>query len=178
MRYLVILLGVFFLNGCLARTYTTEKARVDTGIEGNRGYIQGCPKNQKQEIDNKTRKISVLEIELGKHNLRGRDVEQEMKEEQARAQQAQEEVVIKPAEDEYAVKEYSCQDKDKPAAESTCMKEESQTYTIQKNDTLQKISQKFYGTTKKWKMLYDKNSDVLKSPDKIVPGKKIKIPKV
>jgi len=49
-------------------------------------------------------------------------------------------------------------------------------YTVQKGDTLQKISQKFFGTTKKWYKIYEANRDVLKSPDKIYPGQVINIP--
>ena len=49
-------------------------------------------------------------------------------------------------------------------------------YTVQKNDTLQKISQKFYGTTKKWMKLFEVNKEVLKSPDKVYPGITIKVP--
>lgn len=51
-----------------------------------------------------------------------------------------------------------------------------QKYTVQKNDTLQKISQKFYGTTKLWKWIYDANLDVLKGPNKIYPGQVINVP--
>ncbi|MDD5574911.1 MAG: LysM peptidoglycan-binding domain-containing protein, partial [Candidatus Omnitrophica bacterium] len=49
-------------------------------------------------------------------------------------------------------------------------------YTVMPNDTLQKISQKFYGTSKRWKVIYDANKDVLKSPDKIYAGQVINIP--
>jgi nucleoid-associated protein YgaU len=48
-------------------------------------------------------------------------------------------------------------------------------YTVQSGDTLQKISQKLYGTTKKWHKLYLLNQDILKSPDKIHPGMIIKV---
>jgi nucleoid-associated protein YgaU len=50
------------------------------------------------------------------------------------------------------------------------------TYTVQKGDTLQKISQKLFGTTKKWQEIYQANSQTLKSPDKIYPGLILKIP--
>ncbi|MCX7662077.1 MAG: LysM peptidoglycan-binding domain-containing protein, partial [Candidatus Omnitrophica bacterium] len=43
-------------------------------------------------------------------------------------------------------------------------------------DTLQKISLKFYGTTKKWKRIFNANKDIIKSPDKIYPGQVINIP--
>lgn len=49
-------------------------------------------------------------------------------------------------------------------------------YTIQKGDTLQKISQKFYGTTKKWNKIFEANKDKLKAPNKIYPGQVIDIP--
>ncbi|MCM8781059.1 MAG: LysM peptidoglycan-binding domain-containing protein, partial [Candidatus Omnitrophica bacterium] len=49
-------------------------------------------------------------------------------------------------------------------------------YTVQPQDTLQKISQKFYGTTKKWNKIYEANKDTLKSPDKIYPGQILEIP--
>jgi nucleoid-associated protein YgaU len=49
-------------------------------------------------------------------------------------------------------------------------------YKVQKGDTLQKISQKFYGTTKKWQKIYEANKDTLKGPDKLYPGRTINIP--
>jgi nucleoid-associated protein YgaU len=49
-------------------------------------------------------------------------------------------------------------------------------YTVAKNDTLQKISKKFYGTTKRWMKIYDANKDVLRAPDKLYPGQVLNIP--
>ncbi|MBM3255022.1 MAG: LysM peptidoglycan-binding domain-containing protein [Candidatus Omnitrophica bacterium] len=49
-------------------------------------------------------------------------------------------------------------------------------YTVGKNDTLQKISNRFYGTTKKWLKIYEANKAVLKGPDKIYPGQVLSIP--
>jgi len=51
-----------------------------------------------------------------------------------------------------------------------------QAYIVGKGDTLQKISQKFYGTTKKWVKIYEANKDALKGPNKIYPGQSINIP--
>ena len=50
------------------------------------------------------------------------------------------------------------------------------TYKVKKKDTLQKISKKFFGTTKKWYAIYELNKDKLKSPDKVFPGQIIRIP--
>jgi nucleoid-associated protein YgaU len=49
-------------------------------------------------------------------------------------------------------------------------------YEVQKDDTLQKISKKFYGTYKKWKKIYDANLDIIKDPNRIKPGMTIKVP--
>ena len=54
---------------------------------------------------------------------------------------------------------------------------EKEYYVVQKGDTLQKISEKFFGTTKKWKDIYEANRKVLKSPDRIRAGQKLVIPK-
>jgi len=51
-----------------------------------------------------------------------------------------------------------------------------ETYTVQKGDTLQKISNKFFGTTKKWMKIFEANKNVLKTPNNIYPGKTINIP--
>ena len=44
------------------------------------------------------------------------------------------------------------------------------TYVIQKGDTLSKISQKFYGTTKKWKSIYDANRDKIHNINNLKVG--------
>ena len=49
-------------------------------------------------------------------------------------------------------------------------------YKVQQNETLQKISQKFYNSINKWSRIYDANRDVLRSPDSIYPGQTLKIP--
>ena len=61
--------------------------------------------------------------------------------------------------------------------ESAIDNQNFQKYTVEKNDTLQKISQKFYGTTKKWMRIYEANKDVLKTPDRVYPGQVLNIPK-
>jgi nucleoid-associated protein YgaU len=47
-------------------------------------------------------------------------------------------------------------------------------YEIRKGDSLSKIA-KQYGTT--WQKIFEMNKDVIKNPDVIFPGHKIKIPK-
>lgn len=65
----------------------------------------------------------------------------------------------------------------KPAPkESYAEPKAPKTYVIQKGDTLQKISEKFYGTTKKFDKIYQANKDVLKDKNTLKVGTKIKIP--
>ena len=50
------------------------------------------------------------------------------------------------------------------------------TYTVQKGDTLSKISKQYYGDPNKYNRIFEANRDQLKDPDKIVPGQVLKIP--
>lgn len=53
----------------------------------------------------------------------------------------------------------------------------SRTHVVAKGDTLQKISKKYYGTTKNWKKIYDANRKTLKGgPDDLAVGTKLIIP--
>jgi len=49
-------------------------------------------------------------------------------------------------------------------------------YVIQKDDTLQKIAKKLYGSYSKWTVIYDANRDVVKDPNFLKPGRTLKIP--
>jgi LysM repeat protein len=153
---------MFLLSGCLIRTYTIEKPRVDLEIRGNQGYLLGAPPSEARPNRlGDTRTISVTEIELGSHKPRERGV-------------------IKPphtiTEETARIKEPSEEIKGQPFLPPTSGEKKYTQYTIQNNDTLQKISYKFYKTTKKWRMLYEENKDVLKDPDRIKPGVTIKVP--
>ncbi|MCF7869493.1 MAG: LysM peptidoglycan-binding domain-containing protein [Candidatus Omnitrophica bacterium] len=164
MKKILFLLLIIFLSGCMGvRTYTVEKPRTDTDIKGNQGYLTGEPvATTKESRLSSTRKVSVLEFEFGP---KSKEVIVDSKESedglQKEVDQKEESIVpqIKTKEYDMASSQYEYED-----------------YTIVENDTLQKISRKFYGTTKKWELIYQENKDTLKSPDKIYPGKTIKIP--
>lgn len=159
----VVVLIAFALisSGCVVRTYTVEKERVDQTISGNRGYIQGnIPASaQKEAPVKKTRTVHVTEIELKSPVQFKRGVPP-------------------PAPVETTVSEeadVSMGNKGIVSQPLTAGKREVISYKVQKADTLQKISMKFFGTTKKWMQIYKDNKDVLKSPEKIYPGQVIKI---
>jgi len=163
MRKALLLGGMIVLAGCLMRTYTVEKPRTDTDVVGNQGFLVGESQAQGERQGTPrltdTRKISVFEIEFGGSGA-------------PRSSKA----YGKEKSEEFVEFERS-QDVDVSFSEEAIRVEPRyEEYTVQKGDTLQEISHKFYGTTKKWKMLYDANADVLKSPDRIYPGKTIRIP--
>ena len=53
---------------------------------------------------------------------------------------------------------------------------EVQYYLIQKGDTLSKIAKQFYGDANKYPKIFEANKEVIKDPDLIFPGQKIRIP--
>jgi nucleoid-associated protein YgaU len=52
------------------------------------------------------------------------------------------------------------------------------TYTVQKDDTLQKISKKVFGTYSKWYKIYQANKDKIKNPNFVKPGTVLTIPSI
>lgn len=55
-------------------------------------------------------------------------------------------------------------------------KETYKTYTIAAGDSLSKIAKREYGNANAWNRIFEANKDVIKDPNKIFPGQKIKIP--
>ena len=49
-------------------------------------------------------------------------------------------------------------------------------YVVEKNDSLSTIAKKFYGDGNKFMHIYKANEDVIKDPNKLYPGMKLKIP--
>lgn len=166
MKRFIQLSVVLFLTmqyaGCAGtvRTSVMYKPRVDQEISGNRGFIFGRPTTPVRESAFKERKIRCVEIELP---IVAKDTDAA--------------VEISPAK---SIKKFSKAVPAQIKEEITLLKTESPadvlTYAAQQGDTLQKISQRFYGTTKKWQLLYEANAQVLKSADKVYPGQVLVIP--
>jgi nucleoid-associated protein YgaU len=47
---------------------------------------------------------------------------------------------------------------------------------VKPGDSLSKIAKHVYGHANEWKKIFEANRDVIKDPDKIFPGQKLKIP--
>jgi nucleoid-associated protein YgaU len=54
--------------------------------------------------------------------------------------------------------------------------EKSEFYEIVSGDTLGGIAKKYYGSAGKYMKIFEANRDIIKDPNKIYPGQKIKIP--
>ena len=49
-------------------------------------------------------------------------------------------------------------------------------YEVKSGDSLSKIAKKEYGDANAWRAIFEANKDLIKDPDKIFPGQKLKIP--
>ncbi len=49
-------------------------------------------------------------------------------------------------------------------------------YEVQPGDSLSKVAKKYYGDPNRFQEIFDANKDVLKDPNKINPGQKLKLP--
>ena len=159
----ILLLGsVLVLSGCTVRSYPLTRDRVDQSLSGgNRGYLQGNPPAGSETTRKETRTVQIVEVELGSP----------LKFEKTKKITPQETTAQSQAElTTEGNRGYVNQNE--PAVPTGNFEK----YVVQKNDTLQKISMKFFNTTKKWTKIYDANKDTMKTPNKLYPGKTINIP--
>jgi nucleoid-associated protein YgaU len=153
----------FLLAGCVVRTYPLTKQRIDQDLTaGNRGYIMGKTPKIEQKERKATRTTQVVEIEL-QSPIKFEKMPKTPKEIPAEKTEA------KPIEGNRGYITQSI-------TPEILQPETAQNYTVQKGDTLQKISKKFYGTTRKWTKIYNANKDMLKGPNNVYPGQVLKIP--
>ena len=154
-----VLTSTLALSGCVARTYNLTRDRVDqelTSTSGNRGYIMGqAPEPQERKT---TRTTRVFELELGPTDKTKTScpattpLATESIDESGMVQEAQTGIQTEEANLSF------------------------EKYTVAKDDTLQKISMKFYGTTKRWMKIYEANKNVLRGPNKLYAGQVLNIP--
>ncbi len=172
---MTVLVG-FFLTGCARiTTQVVEKPRVDQELEGNRGYLAGSGPAPVQRKT--TRRMLQTDVEMPTWD----ELHPWKKpaKPEARAPAAAPEA---PAWEEAARP-------DTRAWQPPAVVEEPEepvlpalpgqplaTYTVEKGDTLEKISRKFYGTTRRWRRIYEANREVLRNPNRVYPGQKLTIP--
>ena len=159
----------FALSGCVVRTYPLARDRIDQDLSaGNRGYLKGeagAPAERKTK-----RTTQIVEVELYSP----------IKFEKMSKARAQEKGI------ETETSEQSLGEGNRGYITGSELPQISEAqgaaggsfekYTVQKNDTLQKISNKFYGTTKRWTRIYEANKDTLSGPNRIYVGQVLNIP--
>lgn len=161
---------ILFICGCgstsvSVATYTEDKPRVDQEMEeGNAGYLMGTPKEEDRSQYKKTRKMYVLEVSQGAADVPSTAVSSPGYDSSVPSYT---EPSGKPVSRSYEIPSIES----KPAATTTRLVE----YKIEKDDTLQKISKKFYDSYSKWPKIYELNKAVIKNPNVLKPGTVIQI---
>jgi len=168
--YLFALSFILILSGCVVRTYSVTKDRADQDLSaGNRGYLQGQTSKTLEEKERKsTRTIQAVEVEL--HSPVKFEAMPKTKSAEKPIEQGKEDKEL------WGNQGFITQSSAPEVQEAPAAAVNMERYTVQKGDTLQKISKKFYGKTNKWTRIYEANKDKLKSPNKIYPGQVIDIP--
>ena len=157
--FVATLASLLAANGCRTATRVKEVPRVDLEVEGagNRGYLVGTPP-QARALKT-TRQIVETDVEIPsfyKPKHTGTPVSLE--------QVAPPEVDMSEA----------------GAAVSSGMAEGTyDTYLVRKGDSLWSIAAKpeIYGKATHWRQIFDANRDVLRTPDQLKAGMKLKIPR-
>jgi len=186
----------WILSGCAMRVIPYDVDRVDQQLKGNRGVIYGKKEDTQPKERKKTRRVYNVEVEVSSSDLdRGRvekiipegnrgyiqikDIEEKpskqskVKKQDLKTMEFYRPATVMPAPQVVYRPAVPQQGKAQKVSE---VPGSVSYYVVEKGDTLQKISKKFYGTTKKWKKIYEANKDILKDPDKIRPGQKLVIP--
>ena len=181
-RMLGIIILAVVAAGCgiKAETYVMTKDRVGIDkLTGNGGYLKGDPKFVSPE--KKTRKIYVLELSKPVHEEADKKIQETttttVSEVAAEAVSEQHEPIASQYKEEPIVIPV-IEDTPAPAQIVEEGPGEAVTYTVEKDDTLQKIAKKFYGSYGKWVKIYDANKEKLKNPNFVKPGTVITIPAV
>ncbi|MEI6437543.1 MAG: LysM peptidoglycan-binding domain-containing protein [Candidatus Omnitrophota bacterium] len=154
MRFLMVVLAAVAVSGCVqTRAYIAERERVDQDIPG-------IPAPAKP----KTRQVFVVEVTEKGSPVPAKPLAPA--DAAARTALPETKPSVIPASKVEAVSQGTTVD---AAALPT-------EYKVEKDDTLQKISKKLYGSYSKWTRIYDANKEAIKNPNFVKPGTLLKIP--
>ena len=145
-------------------SYIQERERVDQDLSGNAGFLMGNTSSLNEGQKQKTRQVFVVEVS------KESDEDQAKEKTKPAAMNQPSESTSSPLSDVQT---------DQPPSPST-MAEIKQAgvieYTVEKDDTLQKVAKKYYNSYGKWIKIYEANKAVIKDPNHIKPGITLKIP--
>ena len=183
-----MLIMLFSASGCIIRTIPYEVDRVDQELKGNRGVIQGKDTQASDQERKKTRTMYDIEIELfSKSDFQKtkKAASETKKDDVIYGNKGYMETKNIPEAKKSLTRQYGygvitesgkAENKNRGIATEPISSTNEKFYVVQKGDTLQKISSKMYGTTKRWKKIFEANKNILKDPDKIKEGQKLAIP--
>ncbi len=83
---------------------------------------------------------------------------------------------IPPAVAEPVVAKEPNSPQDSTVHEQTEKIETQRFHIVRRGDTLSEISQTYYGSSAKWRKIFDANKETIKNPDRLSPGQKLIIP--
>lgn len=172
-----------FLAGCgvQARKYVQVKERVDQEMQGNAGYLMGTPsaKDTDRSQIRKTRKVYVLEVSTVNVESPEEDIVSTTSAAPSPSYESTE--TSYPSDDTVETSESriilpNFEEETTPEESSAVGPASATDYTVMKDDTMQKISKKFYDSYSKWPKIYEANKDKISDPNRIKPGITITIP--
>ena len=146
------------VTGCRAATRVTEVPRIDLALtEGNRGYLVGRPP-EAPELK-ATRQMIDTTVEVPSFYKPKR-------------------TGVSAGQEEIAPPEMDMGSEAAPAHTGGAPGKYD-TYVVQKGESLWSIAAKpeIYGKATRWRLIFDANRDLLKSPDRVRPGMTLKIPR-
>ncbi len=193
LKIVTVIFVVSIFSGCTMRSYKQVRDRVDQDMPGNAGYVSGTPVSEDRSDIRKTRTTYVLEINDKKTEA---ELQKVLNEPVASKTSDAETVTPTPTQNFTSDNKDSSStsastDRDAsdrssrlmgmdnaPEKSEPMMKEEAvgKEYRVEKGDTLQKISKKFYGGYSKWNKIYEANKNKISNPNRIKPGIVITIP--
>lgn len=179
-------------SGVKVRSYAQDKPRVDQEFEGNQGYFLGGPTEDTVLQRRLTRRVYVLEV-----SKEADEVVTKISQDEGNNSPAVTPVALKiPAKkkhrvvvreeapiplpdflnDDMLMEENVMEQKTTSSRQDDFVATSFVEYKVTKDDTLQKISKKFYDAYSKWPRIYEANKKLIKSPDQIKPGTVLRIP--
>ncbi len=166
-RIISLIAIVCLVSGCGGKIYFADRPRVDQEIVGM---------SQQEDTRSKTRKVLVVQF-TQETKTTSQETQQTLttkeRKEQGDVVVEKQETVIETTSKEPLHLPMGI----KPSSVNTPV-EEFQIYVVEKDDTLQKIAKKFYGSYQQWFKIYEYNRDVIADPHMLKQGKKIKIPQL
>lgn len=172
--WMAVFLGSLSAAGCARiTTQVVERPRVDQEVQGNRGFLVGSgpsPSSPRKA----TRQMIETNIELPTAG----ELNPWAKPKQgvgptAAVVPAAPAIPSEGAEPSVPYAESEWEETIPPEPE---IAPAGQMYTVERGDNLGKISAKFYGTSRKWRRIYEANRSSLRSPDRLYQGQRLVIP--